>query len=152
MRWRRTTACERAVQSISLALDDEIDALDLAALERHLQRCDQCRRESVEIGGFTRLLRDSSVLGLESPLTVQTPRRRRVRVTRAGAIALAAAAVLVGGVTTFPPRPARPSAAVLGFVNSQEQRRFAREHVSMEPVVFLVASPSPVSFAERALR
>ena len=43
MRWRRTTACERAAQWISLDLDDELGELDRAALAKHLERCPGCR-------------------------------------------------------------------------------------------------------------
>ena len=58
-RWRRTTACERAAQWISLDLDGELGRLEQAALARHLRRCDRCRASSAEIGGFTALLREA---------------------------------------------------------------------------------------------
>ena len=54
MRWRRTTACERAAQWISLDLDDELGRLERAALARHLGRCAGCRAASAEIGGVHR--------------------------------------------------------------------------------------------------
>ena len=83
MRWRRTTACERAAQWISLDLDDELGSLDRAALAKHLERCAGCRALSAEIGGFTRLLR---IQPLETP-----PPATAVQVARPRAAGNAAA-------------------------------------------------------------
>src|SRR4051794_36619523 len=151
-RWRRTTACERAAQWISLDLDGELGRLDQAALVRHLRRCDHCRASSFEIGGFTALLRSDPPVEPARAIVVPTPAwaKRRARATlRGGALALAAAAAIFAAMTAFAPG-GESTGSSLGFGGQTEQIVFAREHVLNEPVVFLLDVPSPHSFADRA--
>jgi ferric-dicitrate binding protein FerR (iron transport regulator) len=149
-RWRRTTACERATQWISLELDGEIAGLERAALARHLQRCEQCRSARTEIGGFTRRLREAPAHGPAWPVVV-TALRRRKRVARVGLAALVAAIAVAGGVGSIVTTSSTPRAAQVEFVDLEQQRAFGEQHVSMEPVLFLVATPPPGSFGSRAL-
>jgi hypothetical protein len=150
LRWRKTTACERAAQWMSLELDGEIAVLERAALARHLQHCAPCRSSRVEIVGFTRALRKAPAEGPAGPIVIAHPQRRR-RVARAGLAALVAAGAVAGGLAAFP-SASRPSVAALGFADEQQQEAFGQEHVNMEPVLFLVATPPPGSFGARALR
>jgi predicted anti-sigma-YlaC factor YlaD len=149
-RWRRTTACERASQWISLELDGEIAGLEQAALARHLEHCNRCRGSRSEIGGFTTALRGAPPEGPMWPLVVTMPQRRR-RFARVGIAALASA-VAVAGSLSFLSSPSKPSTGALGFVSLQEQRQFGEEHVDMEPTLFVVDTPPADSFGARALR
>ncbi|HEY4347654.1 MAG TPA: zf-HC2 domain-containing protein [Gaiellaceae bacterium] len=149
-RWRRTTACERAAQWISLELDGEIAGLERAALARHLERCDRCRYSRSEIGGFTRELRDSMLEGPVWPIVITVPQTRR-RAARVGLAALVTGFAVLAGLSLYPSSN-KPAAGALGFVNAQEQRAFGQEHVSMEPTLFVVEVPSPGSLGARALR
>jgi predicted anti-sigma-YlaC factor YlaD len=154
MRWWRTNSCDRAMQWISLDLDGELSQLEHAALGRHLDGCAPCRAVSVEVGAFTRLLREAPLVELDRPMVVGAPRRARVRTARrvAATIAfagLAAAAVLGGFV--FPTGGTNPHSA-LAFRSAQEQRRFAHiEARRLEPAVFVVEKPTVQSFAPRVL-
>lgn len=152
VRWR-TTACERAAQSISLNLDGELTELESAALARHLDRCETCRATSAELGGFTRLLRSAPLVELAAPVAAALPRRDRVRARRRAAVVAFAAFAAVAAVLTALPHTGRNSStSALGFRNAQDQRRFAQEKVRIEPIVFLAApSPPALSRASRAL-
>jgi len=150
MRWRRTMTCDRAAQWISLELDGELTELERAGLARHLDRCENCRRTSAELGSFTRLIRAAPLVELSAPVAVVGPRARARRGAAVAALAASAAvaAVLVGLPHTGP----NPSTGALGFRDAQQQRRFAQEHVRTELAVFLVApTAAPSSFASRAL-
>jgi predicted anti-sigma-YlaC factor YlaD len=149
-RWRRTTACERASQWISLELDGEIAVLERAALARHLQRCDRCRSARAEIAGFTRALREVPAVRPASPIVLTAPRRRK-RVAPAGLAALVAAIAVAGGVAVVTGQ-SKPRASAAEFADVEQQQAFGQQHVSMEPVLFLVATPPPGSFGARALR
>lgn len=151
-RWRRTTACERASGWISLELDGEIAVLERAALARHLGRCDRCRAQSTELVALTTQLRGAPAVAPQVSVTPVGPFRRQPRrIARAGVVALVATVAVVAGLLTFP-RPAKLEPSAIGFVTLHEQERFTHMHTSTEPVLFLVATPPPGSFAERALR
>jgi predicted anti-sigma-YlaC factor YlaD len=153
-RWRRTTACERAAQWISLDLDGELGRLDQAALARHLRRCDHCRASSAGIGAFTTLLREAPPIGPTCAVEVVTPpwAKRRVRATlRGGALALAGLTAAVAAVAVIP-HSGGPPQSTLGFDGTKAQQVFARDHVRAEPTLFLVPeTPPALSFAARAL-
>jgi predicted anti-sigma-YlaC factor YlaD len=152
-RWRRTTACERAAQWISLDLDGELGRLEQAALDRHLGRCDSCRASSSEIGRFTSLLREAPPVEPARATTVAIPAwaARRARATlRGGALVLAAAAAIFAAMTAFSSGD-RQGASSLGFGGVAEQIVFAREHVLNEPTLYVVTEPAAHSFADRAL-
>jgi anti-sigma factor RsiW len=132
--WRRTTACERAGQWISLRLDAELTELESAALERHLERCERCAADAEELGAITELLRTAPLAAPE--LThVALPARRGRKVARRAALGLAlagaasAAALLVGSLGS-----SQTSTGALGFRSVQEQIRFVHvEQHRIEP-------------------
>ena len=153
-RWRRTTACERAAQWVSLELDGELGRLEEAALARHLRRCDRCRASSAEIGAFTALLRGAPPVEPARAIVVPAPAwaTRRARATlRGGALALAVSfAVFVGFAQLS--QPTASTGNSLGFAGPAAQRVFAEDHTSSEPIVYVVADQPPApSFAARAL-
>jgi hypothetical protein len=154
-RWRRTTACERAAQWISLDLDDELGRLEQAALARHLRRCDRCKSSSDEIGAFTVLLREAPQLEPARAIAVVTPpwARRRARATlRGGALALAAALTASLAALFALPHSGSDPPSALGFAGPKQQHVFAREHVTSEPTLFVIEQSLPThSFAGRAL-
>jgi predicted anti-sigma-YlaC factor YlaD len=149
-RWRRTTACERATQWISLELDGEIAGLERAALARHTQRCDRCRSSREDVAGITRHLRAAPVEGPRRSIVIPVPQRRK-QVARAGFAALTAAAAAAAFLAVFH-GSSKPSTGALGFADVQQQSAFGQEHVSMEPTLFVVVTPPPGSFGARALR
>src|SRR6516165_8534523 len=114
-RWRRTTACERAAQWISLDLDGELGRLEQAALARHLRRCDRCRSSSSEIGMFTSFLRDTPPVEPTRAVVVVTPewarRRTRARI-RGGVLAMAVAASGAFAVAVLPHSGGEPPSAI----------------------------------------
>lgn len=153
-RWRRTTACERAAQWISLDLDGELGRLEQSALARHLRRCESCRTSGSEIGSFTGMLREAPQIGPARAVQVVTPAwaKRRARATlRGAALALAAMVAAVAAVAFIPHSGGRPP-STLGFDGAKAQQVFARDHVLAEPTLFVVAdTPAAPSFASRAL-
>lgn len=152
-RWRRTTACERAAQWISLDLDGELGRLEQAALARHLRRCDRCRATNSEIGTFTTLLRDAPPVEPSRAVVVVTPAwaRRRARAkVRGGILALAVATAGAFAVAFLPRSESTPPSSI-GFSGTQQQQ-FARDHARSEPTLFVVAETSPPpSLAPRPL-
>jgi predicted anti-sigma-YlaC factor YlaD len=153
-RWRRTTACERAAQWISLDLDGELGRLEQSALVRHLRRCESCRASSSEIGAFTGILREAPQIDPARAIQVVTPAwaKRRARATlRVAALALTAMVAAFAAVAFIPHSAVRP-ASTLGFDGTTAQQIFARDHVLAEPTLFVVAeTPAAPSFASRAL-
>jgi predicted anti-sigma-YlaC factor YlaD len=153
-RWRRTTACERAAQWISLDLDGELGRLEQAALARHLRRCDRCRWTSSEIGSFTSLLRGAPPIDPSRAVVVVTPAwaRRRARAKFRGSIlALAAAVSGLVAVGVVPHSGGAPPSTI-GFSGTAQQQQFARDHAESEPSLFVVAENSPPpSLAARPL-
>ena len=153
-RWRRTTACERAAQWISLDLDGELGRLEQAALARHLRRCDRCRSTSSEIETFTSVLRDSPPVDPARAVVVVTPSwaRRRARAKiRGGVLALAVAVSGALAVAVIPHSGGEPPSTI-GFSGAAQQQQFARDHARSEPTVFVVAeNVPPPSLAARPL-
>jgi len=153
-RWRRTTACERATQWISLELDGELGRLEEAALARHLRRCDRCRHTSTEVGSFTMLLRDAPPVEPARAIVVPTPAwaKRRARATiRGGALALVAAIAGVFAIAVLPPADSAPPSSIV-FSGAEQQQAFARDHARGEPTLFVVADNAPApSLAPRPL-
>jgi predicted anti-sigma-YlaC factor YlaD len=153
-RWRRTTACERAAQWVSLDLDGELSRLESAALARHLRRCESCRASSAELGAITSLLREAPPVEPARAIVVPAPpwATRKARATlRGGAFALAVAGAVFFAVSQFS-TPASSSGSSFDFSSTAAQRAFARDHVRSEPTVYVVANlPAAPSFASRAL-
>ena len=89
MRWRRTTACERAAQWISLGLDGELRARDRAALDRHLERVRRAaarsaRRSAAHAAAARGAARSSSTA---TPVGRRPASRGRAASGRAAAVA-----------------------------------------------------------------
>src|SRR5438105_871640 len=153
-RWWRQTACERAMQWSSLALDGELSQLEQTALSRHLSGCARCRESSAEIEAFTGLLRDEPLVLLGHEVVAHVAPRARRRIVRGAVASLAFAAVVAAsvlGVVGFPGSGSGAQSA-LSFQSQADQQRFASvEARRLEPVVFLVVTPAVPSFASRAL-
>jgi anti-sigma factor RsiW len=153
-RWRRTTACERAAQWISLELDGELEQLERDGLSRHIERCAGCRALELEIGAFTSLLREAPAVARESHVAAsggQRPRRRLVkRVALAGALAATLSAV-GAGVFVLPSSNAG-SVSALDFESTGQRLEFVHdEHIRIEPGVSFRGIVLPQSLAWRAL-
>jgi hypothetical protein len=130
-RWRRTTACERATQWLSLDLDGELGRLEQAALARHLGRCDDCRGKQREFQGFTLLLREAPLVGPERPIQVPFSARAATRTTlRGGAIAVALAVIVFGAFNALSRSTSQPVSS-LSFGSIQQQRAFVRQHAQI---------------------
>jgi ferric-dicitrate binding protein FerR (iron transport regulator) len=151
-RWRRTTACERASQWISLDLDGELGRLEQAALARHLGRCERCRAVSSEFQGFTGLLRDAPAVEPERLVAVPHSRRSRTRTNLRGmAIAVLASAAVFGAFSAVPRSGGHPTSS-LSFGDRQQQRAYVREHLQAERTLYEAAQPAAAPpFAGRAL-
>jgi len=155
-RWRKTAACERALQWVSLELDGELSEFESALLERHLERCGSCAASRAEIGGFTRLIRAAPLAVSSSGVTVPAPpSRRRSLARRAAAAALVAAALGAGaGGFALTQRPAPLRSSALAFASQGERLRFVHaEHVRIEPLeeAGVELAPAAPSLAARAL-
>jgi predicted anti-sigma-YlaC factor YlaD len=153
-RWRRTTACERATQWISLELDGELGRLEQAALARHLRHCERCKSASTDIGRFTSLLRGAPPVEPARAVVVVTPpwARRRARAKiRGGVLALTVAIAGLLSVAVLPHSGGEPPSTI-GFSGAEQQRGFARDHAENEPTLFVVAERTlPPSLAARPL-
>jgi anti-sigma factor RsiW len=151
VRLRRTSACDRAAQWISLDLDGELSELERAGLARHLERCERCRATRSDFGAFTDILRSTPPARRSSPVLVTLPGRPGTRARRRGAVALLASSAALAAVFTALPHPGAhaPSAAL---PTAREHRVLADEHARTEPTLYWVAdTPPPQSFASRAL-
>ena len=151
-RWRRTTACERASQWISLELDGELGRLEQAALVRHLGRCDRCRAVSAEFRGFTGLMRAAAPIASHRPVVIPfSARSVRGTTLRGMAIALVAAAAVFGAFSLAPHSNGHPASS-LSFGSRHQQQQFVREHLRIEPRFYDAAPPaSALPFAGRVL-
>lgn len=96
------TSCDRARESISLALDGELVEVDRARLAAHTELCADCRAFEADARAVSRNLRSAA---LEQPAhAVVLPRTRRIRIgtLQAGAaaaiIAVVAASSLLQGL------------------------------------------------------
>ena len=147
--WRRTTACERAQQWISLDLDGELDGLAQAGLARHLDRCGACRVLRDEIAGFTALIREAPAIarGRDVPVSVQRSRSRRHlarRLVMGGALAASVAAAAVASL----PQSNQPMSAFV-FLNARQEAEFTAVHnLRIEPLTEAVTS-APVTHPTR---
>ena len=145
-RWRRTTACERAAQWISLELDDELGGLERDGLARHLGRCEECRLLKADVEAFTTLLRDAPPLARELVASatgeVRKPGERARRAVLTGALA---ATLAVAAALFLVPRSSVTGASTPGFQTASQQLEFAREeHLRIEPVARVLPERPPL--------
>ncbi len=155
-RWRRTTACERALQWISLDLDGEASELETAALRRHLGHCEACAAVSGETAGFTELIRLAPPAAVGAPVAVAVPHTRRARIARrtAATLVLAAALGAGAGVLTLPHSSPAASSNALGLATPKQRLTFAAaEGLRAEPKSLAPTHSSQLSppFASRVL-
>jgi anti-sigma factor RsiW len=152
-RWRRTTACERAAQWISLELDGELSELEGAALRRHLERCGRCSARKVEIDGFTRLIRQAPLVESSTRAVFALPGSRRAKIVRRSAASLVAAAVLAAGAAALvvPQGPPDRGFSLFALSTQKERLQFAdAEQIRSESQTLMPTWPtSPL--AVRAL-
>jgi anti-sigma factor RsiW len=145
-RWRRTTACERAAQWISLELDGELGRVERAALARHLSRCERCRSSDADVNAFTHLVREAPMVGPERLIAVAAPswaQRRRAR-ARLGAGVLALAVALSAGLAAAVLPRSDSGLPNVSFAGSQQQQMdVVRDHVQSEPQLFVSAESAP---------
>jgi anti-sigma factor RsiW len=159
--WKRTTACERAAQWISLDLDGELSPLETAALGRHLERCSRCESLSAELTGLTALLREAPLVPPDGDDFVLHASRPRARVARRVSVVVALAAGVAAVIallsTSSPSGLLGPSQSALAFSNKHEQIAFVHnKYLQMEPLLNdapkgAVAARAP-AFSHRALR
>jgi predicted anti-sigma-YlaC factor YlaD len=142
--------CERARQWASLRLDDELSALEVALLERHLGSCRECREFEARIRATAGLLR-------EAPTEVtahsfQAPRRRvqRLAVHRGRTALVAAAALALGALAgSLLERPSAPApeapAPQLSLVSRDvgQLRELPREQSEPTPAPVPSGPPNP---------
>jgi predicted anti-sigma-YlaC factor YlaD len=102
MRLVRTSpsACDRAREALSVALDGELSELDRARLDAHLERCPDCAAFEADASAVAQLLRQAPQEELSAPIML--PRAGRLsaaRILQAGAAA--AAVALVAGLSVI---------------------------------------------------
>ena len=103
------TECMRARESASVRLDGELDELEAARLDAHLQDCWDCRAWAEDIQLTTERLRGAE---LERPsVAIELPSRAALRVRRALVLSATAAAVAVGAIVGLRGTPAAEHAA-----------------------------------------
>ena len=90
------TACDRAREALSLALDGELSELEQARLNLHLGVCASCRTFEADSSALTRTLRSAAPVEMSVPIVL--PRRGRASRVRAFQTGTAAAAVALVAV------------------------------------------------------
>jgi predicted anti-sigma-YlaC factor YlaD len=113
--------CERARHWASLRLDGELSHLEEQLLERHLVRCEACRRLDAGMSTTTALLRSAPAEAPSRRLRIPVPSRARLPLERRRTALVAAAALalgaLVGSILEGPSAPTpdapRPEVSLL---------------------------------------
>src|SRR5918912_1375908 len=94
------SACDRAREALSLALDGELTELERARLDQHLERCADCRAFEADSTAVAGLLRSSTLEQMSVPIVL--PHRRRLSTARfVQAGAAAAAVAIVAGLSSL---------------------------------------------------
>ena len=105
------SACDRAREALSLALDGELSELERARLDVHLELCADCRSFEAGAGAMTQLLRAAAPEEMSVPVVL--PRARRLsaaRMIQAGAAAAAVALVAAfSALQSVGPRESSPA-------------------------------------------
>lgn len=101
-----TSACEAARLRASLALDGDLEEIQLLLLQRHLDRCPECL---AVVGGMRSVTTSIRSAPLEVRPPAPTTRRRQARSLPWASIGVAVAALAVGAVTL--PQPPGPNGA-----------------------------------------
>jgi anti-sigma factor RsiW len=131
----RTAACERAAESISLRLDDELSEIEIAQLRAHLDVCAACRRLEHEMVGVTFELRLAPLAAPSRAFVAPRLRAARVRSIRPLAATAAMLLVVLGSVFSLNRGGIQPQNGVssLNFSSQLAQEQFAsREHQRIE--------------------
>lgn len=140
-------ACYRTRQHVSLRLDAHISELELAVMEHHIERCASCRAFAEDLETVTETLRSSELV--EPPIRFEVPRRpARFGVSRAGAVAAAAAVVAVGLAGVFGLGP--DSGTGRGLESGTLQQPSLTEHLSLVREGATPQPPSPPRGIEAA--
>jgi hypothetical protein len=139
--------CTRARQLAALQPDGSLSRVELALLERHLERCPSCRGFAETVTASTMAVRDSIPSPFRVDLSLITasgtsrrpPRRRVARWVRqprialggvAGALALVATTVIALEVTR--PEPAPPPGRLLIIQATDATRDLKREIATLK--------------------
>jgi anti-sigma factor RsiW len=142
--------CERARQWASLRLDDELSALEVALLERHLGSCRDCREFEARTRTTALVLRDAPVEVAAHGF--QVPRRRLPRPPRYGrrTALVAAAALALGALAgSLLERPSAPApeapAPEFSFLSRdvKQLRELPREQKLPTPAPIPSGPPNP---------
>jgi anti-sigma factor RsiW len=134
--------CERA-QELEAYLDGELDAAGAAAVERHLETCDDCRKARAQIGALRSALREKatyhradaqlrahirSSLDKESPRVSVLRRFPNARAAWAGAAGGATATALAASLAFLLLMPAAGDPLITDITNAH-LRSLASEHL-----------------------
>jgi len=153
-------ASEHAGELLSALLDDELDVDTAQAVDRHVGRCPECRRELTDIDEARRSLREAApVIAPPGVITGVVTRRRRA--TRRGTtlgFAAAAAAAVISLVFADPATVGSSTAQVGAGQKAEQEARSSRDRPSNIRRAELLAAAgnaaaadeSRPSFADRA--
>ena len=117
---RRSVACDRVREQVSLKLDGELSELERRMLAAHLDRCSECARYAETVERFTHSIRETSLEPLERSVVVTLPGRAvRGRLHVGGlqvGVAAAAAVAALGLGTNLALGPNTPASGSPGTV------------------------------------
>ena len=132
----RAAACERAAESISLRLDDELSEIEIAQLRAHLDVCAACRRLEHEMVGVTFELRLAPLAAPSRAFVTPRLRAARVRSLRPLVATAAMFLVVLGSVFSLDRagiQQQNDGSSSLNFSSQFAQQQFASlEHQRIE--------------------
>lgn len=132
---RPSLICERVRSQVSLELDGELSQLERAMVAVHLERCPDCRAYDSEVTAFTRVLRETPLKQMESPVGVHRPRRAIAARLQAG-VAAAVAIAALGAASQVSPegQSPGPSPSETRQIQYPTQRQIQGEQAILERV------------------